>query len=280
MYRFSFSISFLFLVVFSFSVSAQDRNFVYTYQSITLPKGVKDLEVWNTWRSGRDYFYRRLDQRVEFEVGLTDKLQTALYLNASHIGAASYIETSDGKIMPDTASSGIESESEFSFSSEWKWRLSSPDANAVGCALYGEFTFSPKETELEGKIILDKRTEKNVFALNLVGAMELKTEVIHGEKETEKITEFETDLAYMHMFKNNFGLGIELRNHNEFEKSKWNFSALFGGPTLFFSGNKYFLILNVLPQWANLKKTNDAPGSLVLNEHEKIEVRMLLGFGL
>jgi len=258
--------------------SSQDRHFARTYQSITLPKGVKDLEVWNTWRSGRNYFYRRLDQRIEFELGLTDKLQTAFYFNASHIAAASYIDI-DGRIA-DTASSGISSKSEFSFSSEWKWRLSSADANAVGFALYGELTCAPKETEIEGKIILDKRTEKNIFALNLVGELEWEAEVDHGETETEKEVKFETDLAYMHMFKDHFGLGVELRNHNELVKSEWEHSALFGGPTLFFSGTKYFLILNVLPQLASLKKTTDTPGSLVLNEHEKVEVRLLLGFGL
>lgn len=272
------TILFFFILHFSISSFSQDRNFVQTYQSITLPQGVKDLEVWNTFRSGRDYFYRRLDQRVEFEVGLTDKLQTSVYLNASHIGAGSFIESSDGKIIPDTSSSGIETTSEFSFSNEWKWRLSSPDANAVGLALYGEFTFSPNQTEIEGKIILDKRIEKNIFAMNLVTELESAATIDHGEKGTKKATELEADLAYMHMFKNNFGLGIELRNNNEIEQSNWNFSAMFGGPTLFFSGNKYFMILNVLPQWANLKKTSDAPGSLVLNEHEKIEVRLLLGF--
>ncbi len=269
---------FLIIIFFCFSVSAQDRYFARTYQSITLPAGVKDLEVWNTWRSGRNYFYRVLDQRVEFEVGLTDKLQTALYLNASHIAAASYIDV-NGRIA-DTTSSGIESESEFSFSSEWKWRLSSADANAVGLALYGEFTLSPKETELEEKIILDKRTEKNIVALNLVGEMEWQAEVDQGETMTGKESAFETDLAYMHMLKSHFGLGVEFRNHNVMADSEWEHSALFGGPTLFFSGNRYFLILNVLPQLANLKKTDAAPRSLDLSEYEKVEVRILLGFGL
>jgi hypothetical protein len=275
MHRLFFVISFLFVILFTGSAFSQDRNFARTYQSITLPKGVKDLEVWNTFRSGRDDFYRRIDQRIEFEVGLTDKLQTALYINASHISALTYMDLGSS-VEPAPV---IESESEFSFSSEWKWRLSSADANALGFALYGEATFAPRETELEGKIILDKRTEKNILALNLVGEMEWKAELENGTVDTEEETIFETDLAYMHMFKNNFGLGIELRNHNVFAESEEH-SALFGGPTLFFSGNKYFLILNVLPQLANLKKTDDVPGSLDLNEYEKVEVRLLLGFGL
>src|SRR5690242_16308368 len=87
MYKLPFTISFLLVILFTGSVFSQDRNFARTYQSITLAKGIKDLEVWNTLRTGRDDFYRRLDQRIEFEVGLTDKLQTALYLNASHISA-------------------------------------------------------------------------------------------------------------------------------------------------------------------------------------------------
>jgi hypothetical protein len=269
MNRLLVAISSLFILLFIETAFSQDRNFARTYQSITLPKGVKDLEVWNTYRSGRDDYYKRLDQRVEFEVGLTDKLQTALYLNASHI--SEYNSLADA----------IESESEFSFSSEWKYRFSSPDANAVGFALYGEATFGPKETELEGKIILDKRTEKNLFAFNLVGELEMEAEVEEGKTEMEaEAVELEADFAYMHMLKNNFGLGIEIRQHNEIEESEWEHAALFGGPTLFFSGNKYFLILNVLPQLANLKKSDEAPGSLNLKEYEKVEVRLLLGFGL
>jgi hypothetical protein len=275
MYRLYFTISFLFLL-FAGSVFSQDRNFARTYQSITLPKGVKDLEVWNTFRSGRDDFYRRIDQRVEFEVGLTDKLQTALYLNASHISALTYMDMGPS-VEPAPV---FESESEFSFSSEWKWRLTSPDANAVGFALYGEATFASRETELEGKIILDKRTEKNIFALNLVGELEWENELKEGRVDAEEETAFETDLAYMHMIKNNFGLGFELRQHNVFEESALEHSALFAGPTLFFSGNKYFLILNVLPQWANMKKSDAVSGSLDLKEYEKVEVRLLLGFGL
>ena len=63
---------------------AQDRQFARTYQSNTLPKGAIDIESWATFRTGRQYFYNRLDTRLEFETGLTDKLQTALYFNASH----------------------------------------------------------------------------------------------------------------------------------------------------------------------------------------------------
>src|SRR5258706_8918421 len=59
-----------------------DRNFTYTYQTSVLAKGHKEIEIWTTERGGRDLpFYSAIDNRMEFEVGLTNKLQSAFYLN-------------------------------------------------------------------------------------------------------------------------------------------------------------------------------------------------------
>ena len=263
-------------VASSFSTFAQDRQFVRTYQSTVLPKGGMDLEAWSTFRTGREYFFNRLDNRLEFEVGLSDKLQTAFYFNASHAAFGANIDTLGG--IADTSMSGIFNQSEFSVSSEWKWKLLDPSANAIGLALYAEFGFSPSQIEIENKIIIDKKTDKNIFALNLVNEYEIKYGVEKGKTETEWEDEPEIDLAYMRMVKKNLGLGLELRNSNEIEDGNWNFSALYGGPTLFYSGNKHFIILNVLPQWMNLHKTDDAPNNLVLNAREKVEIRLLVGF--
>src|ERR1044071_8651244 len=103
------------LLIINFSSFSQDRNFAWAYQTNTLPAGVRDIEVWNTLRTGRNYFYNRLDQRLEFEFGITDKLQSSVYLNMSHIGQAAHLDINGGMI--DTSANSIESESEFSFSS-------------------------------------------------------------------------------------------------------------------------------------------------------------------
>ncbi|MBK5285367.1 MAG: hypothetical protein JJE25_08170, partial [Bacteroidia bacterium] len=157
------------LLIFSvigFNAPAQDRNFAWTYQTNTLPAGVRDVEIWNTLRSGRNYFYNRLDQRVEFEFGITDKLQSSVYLNMSHIGQAAHLDINGG--TRDTSASGINTKSDFSFSSEWKYRLTNPEPDRINAALYLEFTVAPNETEVEWKILLDRRNEKNIWALNLV----------------------------------------------------------------------------------------------------------------
>ena len=257
-------------------IKAQDRQFVRTYQSTVLPKGAMDLEAWSTFRTGREYFFNRIDNRLEFEMGLCDKLQTAFYFNASHLAFGANKDTLGG--IADTSQSGIFHESEFSISSEWKWKLLDPSANNFGLALYAEIGLAPSEIEIENKIIIDKKTDKNIFALNLVNEYEIKYVVEKGETKSVTEDEPEIDLAYMHMFKPTLGLGLELRNSNEIEDGNWNFSAMFGGPTLFYAGEKYFVILNALPQLANLHKTDDAPNNLVLNAREKLEVRLLVGF--
>ena len=82
----------------------------------------------------------------------------------------------------------------------------------------------------------------------------------------------------MYNINTNFGLGFELRNHNEIAKGKgWEHSVLFGGPTINYRTGKWFVIANYLPQWVNLHKTQYAPGSKVLDEHERTEARILVG---
>lgn len=264
------------ILIFNFKILiAQDRHFAWTYESITLPKGSIDIEPWVTIKSGKKNYYNRLEARFEFELGLTDKLQTALYFNSKHKAAA----------IADTANYilGFAKESEFSFSNEWKLNLLNPSIAPIGLGLYGEFTISANEIELEGKILLDKKTEKNIFAYNIVGEYEMEygyelNKSGKGEIEMEKKLKIENDLSYMRMFQPNFGLGLEIRNHNIIEESELEHSALFAGPTLFYSrqnekGSGYFIIFNVQPQLISLKGSD----ALDLDEYEKINARILLG---
>ena len=270
-------VALLFIPFISFS---QDRTFAWTYNSTVLSKGNKDLEGWSTFGTGRKYFYQGLDTRLELEVGLTDKIQTSLYFNASHKAFGANLDTLGG--IADTSVTGVFGSSRFSISNEWKWKLSDPVVNKVGFTLYGEITLAAGWFELENKLIFDKKIGNNIFAMNLIDEWEFVSDVKKGLGETNlEALEAEVDLAYMHLFKPNCGLGFEIRNINEIKEMKnWENSALLGGPTYFHSGERYFIIVGLLPQWCNLKRTDDSPDNLVLNEHEKFSVRLLLGFGL
>ena len=254
--------------ILTISGIAQDRQFARTYQSSTLPKGAMDLEGWNTYRFGRKTLYNRLDQRIEFEVGLCDNVQTAFYFNLSHKLAAAG-DTLDG----------VTKSSSFTFSNEWKWNVINSATHKFGFALYGELTVGAHEVELEGKLIFDKKTEKNLLALNIVGEYEMGFGWEDGKTVMEKEIKVENDFAYLRLIKPNFGLGIELKQHNVFVDGAMEHSALFGGPTIYYSGARHFIILNILPQWMNMGETKDTD-ALDLSEYEKFEIRLLFGFGM
>ncbi|HNP48774.1 MAG TPA: hypothetical protein PKL85_08050 [Bacteroidia bacterium] len=253
------------VILVTFQLKAQDRVFTRTYQSNVLPLGAMELEYWNTLRSGKTHFYNAMDQRLELELGLGKKVQTAFYLN---FGSVAYSPI-DSFMVKDYS---------IGFSNEWKFKLSDPVANKIGSALYAEIGFEGDEIELEGKLILDKQIGKNIFAANIVGEYEIEYEAEDGEIETEVETPVELDLAYMHMIGKHAGLGLEVRNHNEIKEGEWEHSAWFAGPTLHFSGDRWFINLNVLPQLFNAKKEEGSTENLVLDEHEKVEARVLMSF--
>lgn len=250
------------------TAQAQDRNFVRTYQSTVLPRGAIDLEFWHTSRFGHTaQFFHAQDQRMELEFGLGKNWQTAFYFNR-------YQERYSTSANETTTSN------EIGFSNEWKVKLSDPVANKLGVALYGEWGIKGgDEVELETKIILDKVIGKHVFAFNGVYEFEKEFEWKNGKVESDEYEmPVEFDLAYMYNASKNIGVGIELRNHNDITKEEgWEHSVLFGGPTVNFRSNRWFVIANYLPQWVNLHKTDIAPGNKVLDEHERAEVRILIG---
>lgn len=253
------------------SAQAQDRNFARTYQTNVLPKGAIDLEFWHTSRFGhKDQFFNAQDQRMEVEFGLGKNWQTSFYFNRYQ---KRYSTTNEGTTVSN----------EVGFSNEWKVKLSDPSANKVGLALYGEWGLKGgDELELETKVILDKIIGKHLFAFNGVYEFEKEFEWEDGKINSgnyEMPVEF--DFAYMYNASKIFGVGFEIRNHNEITKGEgWEHSVLFGGPTLNFRSNRWFVIANYLPQWVNLRKTDIAPFNKVLDEHERTEARILVGISL
>lgn len=265
-------IIFITAVIIAYTSSqAQDRNFARTYQTNILPKGAIDLEFWHTSRIGHiNQFFHAQDQRMEVEVGLGKNWQTAFYFNRYQ---NRFSTSADGTITTN----------EVGFSNEWKVKLSDPAANKIGVALYGEWGIKGgDELELETKIILDKVIGKHLFAFNGVYEFEKEFEWEDGKIKSDGYEmPVEFDFAYMYNCKPRFGLGFEIRNHNEITKGKgWEHSVLFGGPTINFRNSRWFVIANYLPQWVNLHKTEVAPGRKVLDEHERAEARILIGISL
>ncbi len=269
------------MVLAAFCVNGQDRVFNYTYQSIVLNPGQREIEVWNTLRTGRENFYRALDSRIEFEFGISKNLQTAFYLNSKTAAKENKILYSDG-----TTSVSIDTENEWSFSNEWKFKLSDPVANTIGSALYAEITVAPTEFELEAKLILDKKLGRTLHALNIVAENEWESEVetetgidgsVKQEVEQESEFKFEFDYGFSYNISTGWNIGLEVVNRNKLVESNWAISVLYAGPGFSYAKGPIWINFIVLPQISGLKTPGGESG-LYTNGYEKLETRLLFSY--
>jgi hypothetical protein len=261
----------------SSEASASERRFTYTYGTDVLTPGQVEIEPWSTFRIGREGFYLRMDHRLEFEVGLASWVQTALYLNLT-------------STAQDVASPAGPTERDIELewggvSWEWKFKLTDAVADPIGVGLYVEPGIAPDEGELEAKVLLDKRAGDVYFAYNLIGEYEAEFGT-PNETEHEFALENVAGLAYF--FTPNVAAGLEVRNVSLFEAEEgFETSTFFAGPTVSFSQEKWWAALTVLPQLASIKAEEEEEGGAEeeesaqdLEHHERLSVRMLLGFHL
>ena len=250
---------------------ATERRFTYTYEPENLPKGALEFEQWVTLRAGRDSAvgqddYYRLQFREEIEYGVTDNYQIALYVNQE------YVHYEDPTTDQTTSSydwTGV--------SLENKYLVLNPANHKVGLALYLEPTYDGENFELEEKIILGQRHGDWKWALNLTHATEWEDDF----RETEG--EFETTFGVTRDLSKNWSVGLEFRNHNEIpDYETWENTAFFLGPVVNYRRERWWATLTVLPQiyGANFDGNPDKNTSLDLEGHERLNIRLLIGFSL
>jgi hypothetical protein len=248
------------------NAEANRRRFAYVYESPVLPKGARELELWNTLRLNKANWYRGLDNRTEFEFGLGGNLQTSLYLNLTSEA------TFDGTNVSHTGT-------EFGISNEWKYKALDRVADPIGIGLYVEGGLVTDEVELEGKLILDKQMDKFLVAFNAVGEKEYEYIGQNGAVDAENATKLEFDLGACYLVTPEFGVGLEARNHavmTEANEKDVTYSALFVGPSLSYAGDNWWVVLAMMPQVTG--KSGDADVKYDFVEHEKFEARLLLSF--
>jgi hypothetical protein len=260
---------------------ANERRFTYTYESAVLDANHKELELWTTFRNGRatplnDYLYSRFDHRAEFEMGLGGNLMTSFYLNWKNVVSED--------LDPSGARLGtISTETEFQgISSEWKLKLSDPVADSIGVALYGEIGMGANELGVEGKLILDKKFGSLLVAYNFV----IEKEYVYkpGGAQDEEIS-IENDLGITNLFTDNFSGGLEARQHAEFIPGAVGADpehiAWFLGPVLSYTGSNWWITATCLFQLPALQRSTSDPGRLlVLDEHEQLNARVILSWGI
>jgi len=260
-------ILFIAAMIAALGTNAQDRVFTYTYQSNVLNKGQKELEVWTTLGTGRQDYYRGLNHSLEFEIGLGGKLQTAFYLN---YGYSTGITNTNGTDV-------LSSSNSYSFSNEWKLKLSDPLADRLGSAFYLEYKLAPEAADLEGKFILDKQTGRFIHALNLVGEFGFEKKFTpEGNRiltETEKELNLELNYGFSYRINENWFAGIELMNENVLAEGELQKSLLKAGPGISYSGQGFWVNLTFMPQLTDLKS-----GSRSIAEEDGLQTRLIFSY--
>ncbi len=248
---------------------AQDRYFSYTYTSDVLWKGNIDIELWHTSRFGhQNEFYHAMDQQGEVEIGLGNNFQTAVYFNRFDV---TKIDSNNTTFHT----------SEMGLANEWKFKMTNPYTNFLGSALYTELGLKGDELDLETKLILDKSLGKHLIALNLVCEFSHAINKVNNRYRFKLVeTPIEMDLAYLYTIHKDFGIGVEMRNANLIQKGQWQNSVLFGGLTVNYRAENWFIILGASKQISNLHTTADFPFKKVLTINESNAIRLILGVSL
>ncbi len=244
------------------TAEANERHFTYTYETATLPAGSFELEPWATLRLGRAQYYTGTDYRLEFEGGLTDRLQTALYLNGSAEASAA-----NGVLTTSSAFTG--------FSSEWKYRILDRDVAPVGLALYGEFTVAADSFDAEGKVLLDRWFGNLLVAANFVA----DEAWLFTGGATQHATEFEVELAAGYRVHPRWTVGFEIRDDNRWTTdgaAQLTDAVLYAGPTVAFSAQSFWIAASILPQIHAFAGSVTADGRNLTSE-EAVQARILMG---
>jgi hypothetical protein len=277
---------------FAVPALAGDSPFGYVYTTDTHRKGERELEQWITYRRAQSQGDFDLWQgRTEIEYGITDRLQTALYLNYGSVSALHNRPdgtTGPGAFVPDDVDPDARYQRTFfeSVSNEWIYRLLSPYKDPIGLALYVEPSLGPDKHELEAKLILQKNffDDRLIWAANFSAAAE--KERFHGEWENEGELEFTTGLAYQ--FAPRWHAGAEYRRHRGYEgrgfsAAKRVYAANFLGPSVHYGGRHWWITATFLKQLANAKAYTDGAvedivgGRFYGEHHERQELRVRMG---
>jgi hypothetical protein len=264
------------LVLCAAPARADEDIFGYTRGTEVLPKGAKELELWATRRSDKGQgSYTAYDYRVELEYGFTSRLKGSLYLTG---------------VQHDLAGvPGLEDRNQAVFdgiANEWRYNILSVYQDGLGLTLYFEPEYSrhdavsgEERTEyaVETRLLLEKHflDDSLVWAMNLNS--ELAREHAGDGVEGEAVLGFSSGLAYR-VAPGWYG-GAELDYRSVYpglaEREAW---ALFAGPTLHYATTKWWATLTWLPQVRGAPRGPEVSSRLHLEEFEKNELRLRVGY--
>jgi len=236
--------------VAALSANAGARRFTYVYEATTSAPGPIESETWVTWKTSprEERRFNAVDFRHEFEFGITEHLQAAIYV-------------ADWGYREDPGAN----EHGFSYQDtaiELIYNLTNPTTDLLGLALYGEVRGGPEEVELETKVILQKNIGRFVLAYN--STLEA---VWEGDRLEEKGGEFSQSCGVSYEISPAFLLGAELLHEIEIpDWSETEDSVVYAGPNLSYRHKNWWATVTPLVQLTDIGSEVD------------FQTRMIFGF--
>jgi hypothetical protein len=277
---------------------AEESIFAFSYTTDLLPQGGKEIEQWLTWRHQKNYgSYDQLEHRTEFEYGVTDKLQVALYLNynwtnAFHNGPFGATTPPEQFADFNPGPDDVFRKTRFvSVAGEAIYRIWSPYTDPIGIAVYAEPQVGENFRELETKLILQKNFFDDLLTLtfNFTYAPEFRY-VLNNDGFSRSWQE-ETDINFTfgasYRFIENWAAGFEFTNEHEYNSFWFNHESNSGyylGPTIHYGAERWFITATALWQLPLASTHIDTvPGALIGgyigdNDFERFRLRIKAGF--
>ena len=203
-----------------------------------MAKGAMELETWATWKTDKasDPDYEGFYFRHEFEYGVTDRFQLALYFaDWQHVDSSSGSETE----FHDVALEAI-------------YNLTDPNTTPFGSAIYGEIKGSDDVIELEAKLLLQKNFGSWMAVYNVGGEIEWEDDYQNDEAELFQ------SAGISYQFNPSWSVGGELLNEIAVpDVDTIGDSSLFLGPNVSWRNNRFSIALTGMWQVTSLADEPD-----------------------
>ncbi len=244
-----FIVAILCLFAVAENARAGGRRFTYSYEVLTMPKGMWEYEQWVTWKTNKESTpgYDRFDFRHEIEWGITDNFQLALYFANWR-----YDEHKHKGDFRDVSLEAI-------------YNFTNPVTDPIGLSLYGEIGVGDEKLKAEGKVLLEKDFGPVAVVYNAI--LEAEWE---GHHYTEDKGELKQTFGISYQFSPRFMVGAELLH--QFAIPDWGGikgkAALYAGPNVSYHAEKWWATLTPLVQVSDI---DDEPN---------FQMRLLVGVAL
>ena len=228
-----------------------DRKFAFSYEATTSPPGEVEYEQYVTWKKSKatDSDFDRIDMRHEIEFGLTDRLQMGIYLADWRY--------QDGESVSNNRVEYRDTAFEFIYN------LTSPVADPIGLALYGEVKLGDQLFELEGKIIAQKDMGPWTLAYN--ATIEAEWE---GSDYEEDKGAFEQTVGVSYQVSPRVSAGVELLHEVEFDDwEETGRNVVYFGPNMSYRRKGWFVTVTPLFQVSDVDDEADFVTRMIFGLH-------------